>query len=80
MSLSLEEKLREEIKRLRRHLNENDRAFLEIFGRLRSVEHTLRVFDDVLRDFNQRFFDLLFLINPEATVEVLKEELTKSIH
>ncbi|MFX0139069.1 MAG: hypothetical protein ACFFDN_35840 [Candidatus Hodarchaeota archaeon] len=80
MSLSLEEKLRKEIDRLKRQNHEDTKAFLEIFGRLRSVEHTLRVFDGVLRDFNQRFFDILFLINPEATVEVLKEELTKSTH
>ena len=79
MSVSIE-KLKKEIERLKKWHYENTKTFLEIFQRLRSAEHKLSVHEDALKDFNQRFFDILFMISPEVMVKEIKRELSAATH
>ncbi len=79
MSVSIE-KLQKEIERIKRQIHEDTKTFLGIFQRLRSAEHKLSVHEDALKDFNERFFDLLFMINPELMAKEIKKELSASTH
>jgi NAD(P)H-flavin reductase len=79
MSVSIE-KLKKQIDRLKSQIHEDTKTFLEIFQRLRSAEHKLSVHEDALKDFNERFFDLLFLISPEAMAKEIKKELSAATH
>ena len=79
MSISIE-KLQKEIERLRRQIHEDTKTFLEIFQRLRSAEHKLSVHEDALKDFNERFFDILFMISPEVMSKEITKELSASTH
>ncbi|MCK4859040.1 MAG: hypothetical protein KAS87_00590 [Candidatus Omnitrophica bacterium] len=79
MSVSIE-KIKKEVERLKRQIHEDTKTFLEIFQRLRSAEHKLSVHEDALKDFNERFFDILFMISPEVMAKEITKELSVQTH
>ena len=74
------EKLQKEIERLKRQIHEDTKDLCNIFTSLNALRHRLDQHEEVLRDFNERFFDLLFIINPEEMEKEIKKELSGSTH
>lgn len=70
MSVDLE-RIQKEIDRLKRESHQDTKDICSIFTSLNALRHRLDQHEEVLRDFNERFFDILFMISPEL---MLKKE------
>jgi len=79
MSVSFE-KLQKEVDRLKRESHQDTKDICSIFTSLNALRHRLDQHEEVLRDFNERFFDLLFMIDTEEMAKEIKKELSASSH
>jgi hypothetical protein len=77
MSVSIE-KLQKEIERLKRQIHEDTKDLCSVFTSLGAIRHRLDQHEEVLRDFNERFFDLLFMISPELMLKEDSRELSST--
>lgn len=77
MSVDLE-RIQKEIDRLKRESHQDTKDICSIFTSLNAIRHRLNQHEKVLRDFNQRFFDLLFMISPELMLKEDSRELSST--
>jgi predicted nucleic acid-binding Zn-ribbon protein len=79
MSVDLE-KIQKEIDRLKRQIHEDTKDLCNIFTSLNAIRHRLDQQEEILRDFNERFWDLLIIICPESRIKESNTELFSTIH
>lgn len=79
MSISIE-KLKKEIERLKRQIHEDTKDICKIFTSLGAIRHRLDRHEQILADFDQRFFDLFFVISPEVMSKEVEKGLSATAH
>ena len=71
-------RIQKEIDRLKRESHQDTKDICSIFISLNALRHRLDQHEEVLRDFNKRFFDLLFMIEPELMLKEDSRELSST--
>lgn len=79
MSVDLE-KIQKEIDRLKRESHQDTKDLCNIFTSLNALRHRLNQHEEVLRDFNERFWDLLIIFCPELRTKESNTELFSATH